>query len=86
MASHRESLQASPTARGRGLKCEMVYGASRRQVDSLTPSLLAKAFRGELVPQDPTHEPASALLERIRVARVVSRTGKRERGPWGLSV
>jgi len=31
--------------------------------------LLAKAFRGELVPQDPGDEPASALLERIRAAR-----------------
>ncbi|MBK1650368.1 restriction endonuclease subunit S [Rhabdochromatium marinum] len=30
---------------------------------------LAKAFRGELVPQDPNDEPASVLLERIRAAR-----------------
>ena len=36
-------------------------------VDKLTQSLLAKAFRGELVPQDPNDEPASALLERIRL-------------------
>jgi type I restriction enzyme S subunit len=35
-------------------------------VDKLTQSLLAKAFRGELVPQDPNDEPASALLARIR--------------------
>src|SRR5262249_27693842 len=27
---------------------------AREQVDDLAPSLLAKAFRGELVPQDPT--------------------------------
>ncbi len=38
-------------------------------VDRLTPALLAKAFRGELVPQDPNDEPASVLLERIRAAR-----------------
>jgi type I restriction enzyme S subunit len=31
----------------------------------LTPSLLAKAFRGELVPQDPNDEPASELLKRL---------------------
>jgi type I restriction enzyme S subunit len=27
--------------------------------------VLAKAFRGELVPQDPDDEPASALLTRV---------------------
>ena len=43
--------------------------AARKSVDRLTPALLAKAFRGELVPQDPGDEPASALLERIRAAR-----------------
>ena len=43
--------------------------SARKVVDRLTPALLAKAFRGELVPQDPSDEPASALLERIRAAR-----------------
>jgi type I restriction enzyme S subunit len=42
---------------------------ARAQIEWLTPSLLAKAFRGELVPQDPDDEPASVLLERIRAAR-----------------
>jgi type I restriction enzyme S subunit len=37
-----------------------------RQVDQLTPSVLARAFAGQLVPQDPTDEPAENLLERIR--------------------
>ncbi|WP_437505927.1 restriction endonuclease subunit S [Sorangium sp. So ce1099] len=35
-------------------------------VSALDRAILAKAFRGELVPQDPNDEPASALLERIR--------------------
>jgi len=35
----------------------------------LMPALLAKAFRGELVEQDPNDEPASVLLERIRSQR-----------------
>jgi type I restriction enzyme S subunit len=30
------------------------------------PSLLARAFAGKLVPEDPNDEPASVLLERIR--------------------
>ncbi|WP_423708766.1 restriction endonuclease subunit S [Undibacterium sp. WLX3042] len=36
--------------------------------DKLTPAFLAKAFRGELVPQDPNDEPASALLQRLAQA------------------
>lgn len=32
----------------------------------LTPALLAKAFRGELVPQDPNDEPAAELLRRLK--------------------
>ena len=39
--------------------------AARSQAQRLTPLVLAKAFRGELVPQDPNDEPASALLARI---------------------
>jgi type I restriction enzyme, S subunit len=35
-------------------------------VDRLEDAILTKAFRGELVPQDPSDEPASILLERIR--------------------
>lgn len=43
--------------------------SARKIVNRLTSALLAKAFRGELVPQDPTDEPASVLLDRIRAAR-----------------
>src|SRR5262249_23321783 len=46
-------------------RVEARYAAAREQVERLTPALLAKAFRGELVPQDPNDEPASALLARI---------------------
>ncbi|QEZ47475.1 restriction endonuclease subunit S [Cupriavidus oxalaticus] len=38
--------------------------------DRLTPALLAKAFRGELVPQDPNDEPASELLKRLNDDRL----------------
>jgi type I restriction enzyme S subunit len=36
------------------------------RIGGITPSLLARAFAGKLVPQDPTDEPAEQLLERIR--------------------
>ena len=39
------------------------------EIKNLDKAILAKAFRGELVPQDPNDEPASALLERIGAER-----------------
>lgn len=42
---------------------------AQARVDKLTQSILAKAFRGELVAQDPGDEPADKLLERIAAAR-----------------
>ncbi|MGE8280046.1 MAG: restriction endonuclease subunit S [Stenotrophomonas sp.] len=45
------------------------YERARTRVDKFTPSLLAKAFRGELVPQNPNDEPASVLLERLRASK-----------------
>lgn len=49
---------------------EQRYKKAQAFIDKLTPSLLAKAFRGELVHQDPNDEPASVLLGRIKVERV----------------
>lgn len=50
-------------------KLEARYQSASEQVGRFTPSLLAKAFRGELVGQDPNDEPASALVGRIRETR-----------------
>jgi type I restriction enzyme S subunit len=46
--------------------------AARRLLDRLDQAILAKAFRGELVQQDPADEPASVLLDRIRAERAAS--------------
>jgi len=46
-------------------KVEARYQKAKNRVDKLSRSVLAKAFRGELVPQDPNDEPAEKLLERI---------------------
>ncbi len=55
-------------------RIEAHYQAAQAQIDHLTPALLSKAFRGELVPQDPNDEPASVLLERIRRTRANAAT------------
>lgn len=47
--------------------------------DRLDQRILAKAFAGELVPQDPSDEPATDLLARIREARATAPKPKRGR-------
>ena len=60
---------------------EKQAAAGTARVEKLTQAILAKAFRGELVPQDPDDEPASILLDRIRVARAAgSKPSKVKRG------
>lgn len=48
----------------------------RVRLDDLDRTILSKAFRGELVPQDPNDEPASVLLARIRAEREQEGTRK----------
>lgn len=46
---------------------------------ALRQSILKRAFEGNLVPQDPTDEPASALLARIKAERDAAPKPKRKR-------
>ena len=48
---------------------EQQYQQTKGAINQLDQSILAQAFRGALVPQDPNDEPASVLLERIRAER-----------------
>ena len=48
--------------------------------ERLTPALLAKAFRGELVPQDPNDEPAIELLRRLQKESLPSGTRRARKG------
>jgi type I restriction enzyme S subunit len=42
------------------------HASAVSEVNHLDQSILAKAFRGELVPQDPNDDPAETLLARIQ--------------------
>lgn len=50
-------------------------------VEQLPQALLAKAFSGQLVPQDSNDEPASALLERLQASPSAMVRGKVKRKP-----
>ena len=45
------------------------HAAAARLLPKLDAAILARAFRGDLVPQDPNDEPASVLLARIKAER-----------------
>ena len=50
-------------------------------VNRLTPAVLAKAFRGELVAQDPADEPSGVMLQRLRTGVAPEASAKRRRRP-----
>ena len=54
---------------------------AQRRSATLRAAILERAFRGELVPQDPADEPAELLFARIRAERDASEsaTGRRRR-------
>jgi len=58
---------------------EAKVASAKTRIDHLTQSILAKAFRGELVPQDPNDESASVLLERIKAQRAAAPKARRGR-------
>ena len=55
---------------------EAQYQKASKLLDRLEQATLSKAFRGELVPQDPNDEPASVLLERILAEKQPKKTAK----------
>lgn len=52
-------------------RIENRYQNALTQVEQVTPAILDKAFRGELVLPNPNDEPTSVLLDRIREERIL---------------
>lgn len=75
----REIVARLKVALARADRLEAEATRARALLDRLEAAILARAFRGELVPQDPADEPASVLLDRIRAARAAAPKAKRGR-------
>jgi len=79
LAEQRDIVRRVEALFALGDQIETRYAKAKAHVEKLTQSFLAKAFRGELVPQDPNDEPASVLLERIHSNRNESGHGSARR-------
>lgn len=75
----KEIVSRIEAAFARADRLEAEATRARALLDRLEAAILANAFRGELVPQDPADEPASVLLERIRAERAAAPKPKRGR-------
>lgn len=72
-------IRSLEAAFARADRLEAEAARARVLIDRLESAILTKAFRGELVPQDPNDEPASVLLDRIRAERAAAPRPKRGR-------
>jgi type I restriction enzyme S subunit len=76
----RQLIEKLESAFTRADRLEAEAARARALLDRLESAILAKAFRGELVPQDPNDEPASVLLDRIKAARSQQAQSQPKRG------
>nr|WP_284699001.1 restriction endonuclease subunit S [Sphingomonas lycopersici] len=75
----KEIVRSVRATFARADRLEAEAARTRALIDRLESAILAKAFRGELVPQDPNDEPTSVLLDRIRAERAAAPKAKRGR-------
>ncbi|TRW17725.1 restriction endonuclease subunit S [Glacieibacterium frigidum] len=79
IVDQKSAVSTLDLAFARADRLEAEVARARVLLDRLEAAILARAFRGELVQQDPTDECASVLLDRIRTERAAASTAKRGR-------
>ncbi|WP_162054756.1 restriction endonuclease subunit S [Pontibacter pamirensis] len=83
LAEQKEIVKRVETLFAKADAIKGYYIKLKEKIDKLPQALLAKAFRGELVPQDPNDEPASLLLEKIKAVKAA--TSKPSKGKKNIS-
>jgi type I restriction enzyme S subunit len=76
----RQLIERVESAFTRADRLEAEAARALALLDRLETAILTKAFKGELVPQDPNDEPASVLLERTKAARSQQAQSQPKRG------
>lgn len=77
LEEQREIVSKVEVLLAKAAQAESLYIKSKVMLDRLTQSILAKAFRGELVTQDQNDEPASELLKRIKSLKIETKLKKK---------
>lgn len=80
LSEQKEIVRRAGSLLSQAARFESAHIAAGQKISRLDPSLLAKAFRGELVGYDPADEPASELVARIRESREKKTKQPRRRG------
>lgn len=81
LAEQREIVRRAESFFRLADRIEAHYTAMRAYALRLGPKVLIKAFRGDLVPQNPSDEPASELLARIATQRKSATPATKTRQP-----
>lgn len=74
LVRHLQEVQTAITSQMEAIEIGLKQSTAQRQ------NILKAAFSGQLVPQDPSDEPASELLESIRAERTAQQSVKKSRG------
>jgi len=80
LAEQQETVRRIESAFAKIDRLSIEAKRALKLIEKLDETILAKAFRGELVPQDENDEPATHLLARIRAGRESAPKAKRWRG------